>query len=49
VVVTGRVDGQLRALQRVPLSASAGGPRTEVEAWVDTDLNGGLTLPWALP
>jgi predicted aspartyl protease len=45
VVVTGHVDGQLRALVRVPLAASSGGPRTEVEAWVDTAFNGGLTLP----
>lgn len=43
--MTGRVDGQLRALVRIPLAASPGGPRTEVEAWVDTAFNGGLTLP----
>ena len=41
--MTGRVDGQLRALLRVPVAA--GGLRTEVEAWVDTAFNGGLTLP----
>ena len=32
----GRVDGQLRALIRVPLAASLGGPQQDVEAWVDT-------------
>lgn len=46
--MTGRVDGQLRALLRGPLSASAGGQRTEVEAWVDTAFNGGLTLSRAV-
>jgi clan AA aspartic protease len=48
VVVTGRVDGQLRALLRVSLAASAGGPRTDFEAWVDTAFNGGLALPRAV-
>lgn len=43
--MTGRVDDQLRALVRVPLAASPGDPRTDVEAWVDTAFNGGLTLP----
>jgi clan AA aspartic protease len=46
--MTGRVDGQLRALLRVPLAASRDGPRREVEAWVDTAFNGGLALPRAL-
>lgn len=46
--MTGRVDGQLRALLRVPLAASRGGPRHEVEAWVDTAFNGGLALPQPL-
>lgn len=46
--MTGRVDEQLRALLRVPLAASPGGPRTEVEVWVDTAFNGGLTLPRSL-
>lgn len=46
--MTGRVDGQLRALIRVPLAASRDGPRQEVEAWVDTAFNGGLTLPLSL-
>lgn len=43
--MNGRVDGQLRALVRVPLAASPGGSRTDVEAWIDTAFNGGLTLP----
>ena len=43
--MTGRVDGQLRALVRVPLAASPGGPQSEVEVWIDTAINGGLTLP----
>ncbi|MGL6095550.1 MAG: hypothetical protein ACRC7O_07120 [Fimbriiglobus sp.] len=46
--MTGRVDGQLRALLRVPLAATGGGTRVEVEAWVDTAFNGGLTLPRAV-
>jgi clan AA aspartic protease len=46
--MTGRVDGQLRALLRVPLAASRDGPRQDVEAWVDTAFNGGLALPRAL-
>jgi predicted aspartyl protease len=45
VVVTGRVDDHGRALLRVPVAATAGGPRIEIEAWVDTAFNGGLTLP----
>ncbi|MFO0805731.1 MAG: hypothetical protein U0791_21725 [Gemmataceae bacterium] len=48
MVVTGRVDDQLRALLRVPMSASVDGPRTEVEAWVDTAFNGGLAVPRAV-
>lgn len=43
--MTGRVDGQLRALLRVRLAATLGGPRQEIEAWVDTAFNGGLALP----
>lgn len=43
--MTGRVDGQFRALVRVSLAASPGGPVAEFEAWVDTAFNGGLTLP----
>ena len=43
--MTGRVDDQLRALIRVPVGATRGGPRQEVEVWVDTAFNGGLTIP----
>jgi predicted aspartyl protease len=43
--MTGRVDGQLRALLRLPLAASQDGPRQDLEAWVDTAFNGGLALP----
>ena len=46
--MTGRVDAHGRALLRVPVTPSAGGPRTEVEAWVDTAFNGGVTLPRAV-
>ncbi len=46
--MTGRVDDQLRALVRVPLASSAEGPRTDIEAWVDTAFNGGLALPRAV-
>ena len=40
--MTGCVDGQLRALLRVPLAATQDGPRQDTEAWVDTAFNGGL-------
>ena len=43
--MTGRVDGNGRALLRVPVAATAGGPRTDIEAWVDTAFTGGLTMP----
>lgn len=43
--MTGRVDGDGRALLRVPVAAAAGGPRIDVEAWVDTAFTGGLTMP----
>ncbi len=43
--MTGFVDDQLRALLRVPVSASRDGPRTELLAWIDTAFNGGLTIP----
>lgn len=43
--MTGRVDGQSRALLRVPLAASRDGPRQDLEVWVDTAFNGGLALP----
>jgi predicted aspartyl protease len=43
--VTGLVDAQLRALLRVPVSASRDGRRTDLVAWIDTAFNGGLALP----
>jgi predicted aspartyl protease len=43
--VIGLVDDQLRALLRVPGSASRDGDRTDLEVWVDTAFNGGLTIP----
>jgi clan AA aspartic protease len=43
--VNGWVDEHLRALLRVPVSASRDGTRTEIVAWVDTTFNGGLTIP----
>lgn len=43
--MNGFVDGQLRALLRVPVSASRDGHRTEVLAWIDTAFNGGLAIP----
>jgi predicted aspartyl protease len=46
--VTGWVDEESRALLRVPVSATLGGPRTEVEAWIDTAFTGGLTMPRSL-
>ena len=46
--MTGFVDGQLRALLRVPLAATPAGPRTGVEVWVDTAFNGTLALPQPL-
>ena len=46
--MTGRVDGQLRALLRVPLAATLDGTRQDIEAWVDTAFNGGLALPRAV-
>ena len=41
------MDGDGRALLRVPVATTAGGPRTEIEAWVDTAFTGGLTMPRA--
>ena len=40
----GFVDDGLRALLRVPVSASRDGRRTEVEVWIDTAFNGGLAI-----
>jgi clan AA aspartic protease len=39
------VDDQLRALLRVPVSASRDGARTDLVAWIDTAFNGGLAIP----
>ena len=41
----GFVDDGLRALLRVPVSASRDGERTEIEVWIDTAFNGGLAIP----
>jgi clan AA aspartic protease len=41
----GLVDDQLRALLRVPVSASRDGNRTEILVWIDTAFNGGLAVP----
>ena len=41
----GFVDDGLRALLRVPVSASRDGRRTEVEVSIDTAFNGGLAIP----
>ena len=43
--MNGWVDDQLRALLRVPVSASRGGHRTELVVWIDTAFNGGLAIP----
>jgi clan AA aspartic protease len=43
--VNGSVDDNLRALLRVPVSASRDGNRTNIAAWVDTAFNGGLVIP----
>lgn len=41
----GYVDNNLRALTRISVSASTDGPRTEMDAWIDTAFNGTLVLP----
>jgi predicted aspartyl protease len=43
--VNGFVDDQLRALIRVPVSASRDGERTDLAVWIDTAFNGGLAVP----
>jgi clan AA aspartic protease len=43
--VKGFVDDKLRALLRVPVSASRDGERTDLVAWIDTAFNGGLAIP----
>jgi hypothetical protein len=44
-VLIGQVDGQLRALLRISVRAAPSAPPQEIEAWVDTAFNGGLTIP----
>jgi clan AA aspartic protease len=39
------VDDQLRALLRVPVSASRDGERSGLVVWIDTAFNGGLAIP----
>ncbi len=41
----GFADEKLRALVRVPLSASRDGTQQDVLVWIDTAFNGGLVLP----
>jgi clan AA aspartic protease len=43
--VNGVVDDKLRALLRVPVSASPKGSRTHIVVWIDTAFNGGLVIP----
>ncbi len=43
--MNGFVDEQLRALLRVPVSASRDGDRTDLVAWIDSAFNGGLAIP----
>ena len=43
--MNGLVDDQLRALLRVPVSATRDGERRDLVAWVDTAFNGGLAIP----
>jgi predicted aspartyl protease len=41
----GFVDDRLRALLRVPVSASGDGDRSEIVVWIDTAFNGGMVIP----
>ncbi len=43
--MNGFVDEKLRALLRVPMSASRDGERTDLVVWIDTAFNGGLAVP----
>ena len=43
--MNGFVDEQLRALLRVPVSASRDGERSDLLVWIDTAFNGGLAIP----
>lgn len=41
----GFVDDNLRALLRVPVSATRHGDRSDLLVWIDTAFNGGLVIP----
>lgn len=41
----GFVDEKVRALIRVPVSASSNANRIELPVWIDTAFNGGLVIP----
>lgn len=41
----GLVDDGLRALLRVPVSATRDGNRADIVVWIDTAFNGGLAIP----
>jgi clan AA aspartic protease len=41
----GFVDDKLRALLRVPVSASRDGNCMDITVWIDTAFNGGLVIP----
>ena len=41
----GFVDDDLRALIRIPVSASSGGIRADMLVWIDTAFNGGIAIP----
>ena len=43
--MNGFVDDNLRALVRIPVSASRDGKRDEIVVWIDTAFNGGLVIP----
>jgi predicted aspartyl protease len=43
--VEGFVDDKLRALLRVPVSASRDGSRSDIVVWLDTAFTGGLAIP----
>jgi clan AA aspartic protease len=43
--VKGFVDDKLRALLRIPVSASRDGSRSEIVVWIDTAFTGGLVIP----
>jgi clan AA aspartic protease len=43
--VKGLVDDRLRALLRIPVSASPDSKRVDLAVWIDTAFNGGLVIP----